>query len=135
MSDKATEQVTGGCLCGAVRFTATGKLRPVVLCHCGQCRKWHGHVGAYTAVDHGGFKLTEQRGLRWFDSSAIAKRGFCAECGSSLFWQGKGKPYISIAAGTLDPPTHLKSDRHFFVVDKGDYYEIDEHLPQNPQGF
>ncbi|MGO1081292.1 GFA family protein [Inquilinus sp. CA228] len=45
---------TGGCLCGAVRYRVTGPLRPVVACHCSQCRRTSGHVAAFTA-DKGGY--------------------------------------------------------------------------------
>jgi hypothetical protein len=43
-------RATGGCLCGAIRYTVRGPLRGVILCHCGQCRRWHGHLGAYTSA-------------------------------------------------------------------------------------
>ena len=96
--------LTGGCLCGAVRYELGGKPHPVVNCHCSQCRRWHGHVGAYTEVPKGDFTLVEERGLRWFQSSERARRGFCAECGSSLFWDSLVKEQLGIAAGTLDSP-------------------------------
>ena len=53
---------TGGCACGAVRYEIFLVLTPVTFCHCSKCRRWHGHIGAYTAVDRPGFRLTEQRG-------------------------------------------------------------------------
>jgi hypothetical protein len=81
------ELVKGHCLCGAVRFELTPPLRAVTVCHCGQCRRWHGHVGAYTAVPRDGVSLTESRGLAWFASSSFARRGYCREFGSSLFWE------------------------------------------------
>ena len=50
---------TGGCACGAVRYEVTQELTQVTFCHCSKCRRWHGHVGAYAAVDRidwpGGF--------------------------------------------------------------------------------
>ena len=52
------------------------------------------------------------------------KRGFCATCGSTLFWQGKGRDYIAIAAGTLDGDSGLRIEGHIFCADKGDYYQI-----------
>ena len=66
------------------------------------CRKTHGHIGAYTATPKTALRLTESRGLRWYASSAIARRGFCGECGSSLFWEPMAKDYVAVAAGTLD---------------------------------
>ena len=113
-----------------MRYEATGPLREISVCHCGQCRKWHGHAGAYTAVDRARLKLTEKRGLRWFRSSALAQRGFCGECGSSLFWQHDKAGHTSIAAGTLDGPTRARTVKHIYAAHKGDYYEIEGDLPR-----
>ena len=124
---------TGGCLCGAVRFELRGPLRDVVLCHCAMCRETHGHVAAYTAVSRAGLALTEQRGLRWFRSSPIAQRGFCAECGASLFWDGAGRDTISIAAGVLDPPTGLKTVIQLHAHSASDYYRVEPDIPRRAQ--
>ena len=64
----------GRCLCGAVCYSVNGRLRDVVNCHCGQCRRTHGHYAAYTAARHANLSLTEQRGLKWYQSSAHACR-------------------------------------------------------------
>ncbi len=125
--------VTGGCLCGAVRFRLDAPQRDVVLCHCGQCRRWHGHVGAYTSVDGDAMTLTEQRGLAWFRSSSFAQRGFCRDCGSSLFWQADGKKIVSITAGALDAPTSLSTTLQIFTEDRGDYYVLDPAIPIRPK--
>src|SRR5207253_1988122 len=100
---------TGSCLCGAVCYEVNGPLRDVVNCHCAMCRKTQGHIGAYTAAARAALRITESRGLKWYASSAKARRGFCAECGGTLFWDGGGREMVSIAAGTLDPPTGLKT--------------------------
>jgi hypothetical protein len=118
---------TGGCLCGAVRYEVNGPLRDVLICHCQECRRWHGHTSASTAARREDLALVAQRGLRWIDSphsDAGARRGFCAECGSSLFWDAPGRPTVSIAAGTVDPPTGLHVIAHWYVSQPGDYYEL-----------
>jgi len=99
----------------------------VLICHCEECRRWHGHFSASTAARRGDLVLLEQRGLRWIqspDSDAGARRGFCAECGSSLFWDAPRRPTISIAAGTVDEPTGLRIAAHWYVSQAGDYYEL-----------
>ncbi len=121
---------SGGCLCGAVRYEFSGEPRDVVNCHCAQCRRFHGHIGAYTALARSDFKLLEDSGLEWYRSSEWARRGFCAGCGSSLFWERIDAPSISISAGSLDQPTGLRTVRHVFVADKADYYEITDGLEQ-----
>lgn len=123
-------RATGSCLCGAVRFEVTGPLRDVVLCHCAMCRKTHGHIGAYTATPKDSLRLVESRGLRWYRSSAHVRRGFCHECGGSLFFDPVQKDYMAIAAGTLDAPTGLQTTVQIHVASASDYYRIDESIPQ-----
>jgi hypothetical protein len=109
-------------------------MRPVVFCHCTQCRRNTGHFMAATAARQQDFRLTDAAQLRWYDSSGAARRGFCGRCGSTLFWQAVGRDYISIAAGTLDGATGLSSACHIHVADKGDYYSIEDGLPQSADG-
>jgi hypothetical protein len=125
-------RATGGCLCGAVRFEVLGALRDVVECHCAMCRRTHGHIGAYTATPKGNLRVVESRGLKWYRSSEQARRGFCAECGGTLFFEPLDKDYMAIAAGTLDPPTGLKTIVQIHVNSAGDYYPIDPSIRQRP---
>ena len=118
---------TGSCLCGAVRFTVTGPMRPVIACHCSQCRKTSGHHVAATSARRDRIAVTGE--VTWFQSSATARRGFCGTCGSNLFWDGEGEN-LSIFAGSLDGATGLTVAGHIFCADKGDYYEIPEGVPQ-----
>jgi hypothetical protein len=115
-----------------VRFEVVGALRDVVECHCAMCRKTHGHIGAYTATPKEGLRIVEARGLRWYRSSEQARRGFCAECGGTLFFEPLTKDYMAIAAGTLDPPTGLKTAVQIHVNSAGDYYPIDPSIRQRP---
>lgn len=118
--------LAGGCLCGAVRFVVTPPLRDVLICHCSQCRRWSGHVWAASAVPSERLTLTQTRGLRWFASSPQADRGFCGECGSSLFWRPAHGGHVSFAAGALDGPTGLHVGGKWCLSDKGDYYAADK---------
>lgn len=125
---------TGGCLCGAVRYEIAGPLRPVVFCHCTQCRRNTGHFMAATAARHHDFRLLAADELCWYASSDAARRGFCGRCGSTLFWQANGRDYISITAGSLDGLTGLTSACHIHIADKGDYYSIADGVPQHADG-
>lgn len=129
MEPSSERKTTGSCLCGAVRYEITGPLRDVVLCHCAMCRRTHGHVAAYTAAPKRALRLVESRGLKWFASSDFARRGFCAECGGSVFWERPQGDLVSIAAGTLDPPTGLRTTLQIFVEDAGDYYTVRPDVP------
>ena len=125
-------------MCGAVTYEVRGPLREVLLCHCEECRRWHGAPAQSTAAPRDRFTLTEERGLRWIQSpqsDARARRGFCGECGSSLFWDAPARDTISIAAGTLDHATGLRTASHWFVSQAGDYYELPEDgLPRHVRG-
>lgn len=132
-SSKPAVPATGACLCGAVRFEISGPLRDVVLCHCAMCRRTHGHVAAYSACDRADLRIVEARGLKWYASSAIARRGFCTECGASLFWERLNADYVSVAAGVIDAPTGLKTTLQIYVSSAGDYYEIDGRMPVRPE--
>lgn len=118
---------TGGCLCGAVTYQVTGPLRPVIACHCAQCRKTSGHHVAATSTPKE--NVTFEGEVTWFASSDDAKRGFCGICGSNLFWDGPDAN-LAIFAGTLDGETGLEIAGHIYCADKGDYYELHDDLPK-----
>ena len=92
------------------------------------------HQRPFTAARPEDLVLIGSGGLRWYRSSATAARGFCGVCGSSLFWEPASGGRVSIAAGTLDPPTGLATAAHVFVGDAGDYYEIGDGLPRRADG-
>ncbi|MEO1562112.1 MAG: GFA family protein [Pseudomonadota bacterium] len=121
---------TGRCECGAVQYQVSGGLRPSVACHCGQCRRTSGHYWSATQIDDEHLTVTKDEGLVWYRSSDVAKRGFCSICGSSLFWRMDSEGKTSIGSGTLDGPTGIKTAKHIFVDDKGDYYQIEDGLPK-----
>lgn len=130
---------TGGCLCGKVRFEIKNPLMDVICCHCSKCRRFHGHIGAYTATERENLVLVRSDTLKWFrsttDETPDVYRGFCSHCGSSLFWDPRGKPRISIAAGALDSPTGLQTTGHVWVSQIGDYYDITDGFIQHHERF
>ena len=131
MSTEQTTKASGACLCGKVAYEVNGPLSDVIYCHCVQCRKTSGHYFAVTSCKREHLNITVDEGLRWFQSSPEARRGFCNRCGSSVFWSHKDAPTITIASGSLDLPTGLKAAVHIFVADASDYYTIDDGLPQH----
>lgn len=120
-----SQVITGGCQCGGVRYEVRGKLRDVIACHCVQCRRTSGHFVAATACRRHSFTLVKSDALKWYVAVPGYRRGFCGECGSSLFFEEEGGERVSIAAGSLDRPQGLKIAAHIFVSEAGDYYEID----------
>lgn len=120
---------TGSCLCGDITYEVIGPLRPVVYCHCEQCRKTSGHHVAASSAPRDNVKISGE--VRWYRSSKTARRGFCPTCGGNLFWDGPGEN-ISIMAGTLDD-ADIQAVGHIFVADKAAYMDICDGLPQATQ--
>ena len=94
-------ELTGGCQCGAVRYRATGPFK-TALCHCRMCQKAFGNYFA---------PLVTAKAIEWtrgepatFRSSNRAQRGFCANCGTPLFYLGDGDWGYELSAGALDSP-------------------------------
>jgi len=122
---------SGSCLCGAVSFDVSSELPGPDACHCLQCRKHSGHYFASTDIPRAALTVRGAERVTWFRSSEKVQRGFCATCGSSLFWDPIGRDFIGVAMGAFDGPTDTRLRIHIFVASKGDYYDIADGLPQN----
>jgi hypothetical protein len=125
-----TLDVRGGCHCGAVRYRASGVSPQVTECHCSQCRMQAGHRYASTGAKSSDIEIEGADKITWYQASPDAQRGFCAICGSTLFWKPVGEDYTGILAASVDGPNGLAMTKHIFVESKGGYYEITDGLPQ-----
>lgn len=121
----------GSCNCGAVSFTLDQAPTEATACHCSLCRKQSGHFFASANLPKASLVIAGAENLTWYRSSEKVRRGFCSRCGSWLFWEPVFRDWTSVALGALDGQTGLKLERHIFVAHKGDYYTIDDGLPQN----
>ncbi len=124
------DRVQASCLCGANRFSLPGPAGAVTACHCRQCRKTSGHFAASfeadeAAVDWTARQVAEHRG------PGGGVRGFCPACGSSLYFRAADGAF-SVEAGAVDGESGGWLAAHIFVADKGDYYPLDDGLPQAP---
>ena len=114
----------GSCLCGACTYKTSATPKGPSMCHCSQCRAQSG--GAYVPRS----ELIISGPVKWFASSPSARRGFCPECGSFLFWEAHDEDTTSFSLGSLSKPTGVTLEKHIFTADKGDYYTIADGLPQ-----
>lgn len=113
----------GRCMCGDVTYLVGGPLDDVWNCHCHRCRRWTGHHMAATRAD--AQHVVISGAVTWFAPGPGVEYGFCRRCGSSLFWRATLRPQqLSIAAGTLDQPTGLRTTTAWWTSEHGDY-----HLP------
>lgn len=130
MTDTATTQIatTGGCLCGAVRYTLSNPPKGFGACHCGMCRKFNGGIELGIEVPGDGIAFETTQTLRTYRSSDWAERGFCNTCGSSLYWRltapGPMQGLYSLSAGSLDSLEGLSLTREFFIDSKPAGYAL-----------
>lgn len=113
--------VDGKCLCGAVQFKV-GAFENMGMCHCGMCRRWCG--GMPFAAGQGQVELQQSDSVRWWKSSQWGERGFCGECGSSLFWRAAGAPLWTIAVGALPDDPNMQCVLQIFCDEKPGFYDI-----------
>jgi len=115
------DKMTGGCLCGAVKFTAAPAKRHVDACHCGMCRRWS--AGPAFMVDcSDSVEFTTTSGLSFYRSSEWAERGFCNRCGSSLCYRLVGNNAMFVSMEAFDERAGFTFTNQIFIDDKPAYY-------------
>ena len=119
----------GGCLCGAVRYRASGS--PLWTCHC-HCRICQRQTGAAFST-FVGFSWERVKWIKGkpslFQSSDHVERGFCGECGSTLTFQRAHKSELSIAAGSLDYPESIAPAFHIMTASQVPWLKLHDGLP------
>ncbi|MAC08157.1 MAG: aldehyde-activating protein [SAR116 cluster bacterium] len=115
------ERLSGGCLCGKVRFSAAPAARDMGVCHCSMCRRWSG--GAFMAVDCGDtVEFAEGAEPGVYVSSDYGERVFCAQCGSSLMWRMRDGSHASVSAQAFDAPEVFALTTEIFVDEQPSGY-------------
>lgn len=124
---------SGRCLCGAVSYEVHGPLRDAIICHCVDCQRWHGSSPHMVSARRDEVRISGEPA--WYAWDDKPRRGFCARCGSSLFWDAPERPALTIAAGTLDQPTGLRTKARIFTAHAADYETLpDDGLPNHEYG-
>lgn len=105
--------MTGGCACGRVRYTTIIRNDEAYLCHCRMCQRSTGSVSvAFKGVKQA--DVTWEREPDWFESSAIAQRAYCRECGTSLgFKFRRGSDAMDLTVASFDDPSRFRPQHHF----------------------
>jgi hypothetical protein len=102
----------GGCACGRVRFKAKVKNGEAYLCHCRMCQRATGSVSiAFKNLPQANMEWLS--GPDWYDSSPIARRPYCAKCGTSLGFQYKEGPNLDVSVAAFDDPSGFRPTSHF----------------------
>jgi len=128
-----TQELTGGCLCGAVRYRITAAPVEVLYCHCGMCRRAQGApVVAWLTVPIGAFEVT-QGALKAYRSSQRAFRRFCGDCGTPLNWVAADAPrYIDVSIASLDTPEAYGPTLHLWAASRIPWFDTADRLPRYP---
>ncbi|MGR3806190.1 GFA family protein [Marinibacterium profundimaris] len=117
---------TGGCLCGAVRFTVSDLPAQFGICHCETCRRWTGSALLGVTVAEANVAWHGAENIARRQSSAIAERAWCRDCGSNLFFRftGGGAPVgdIELPIGLLDDANGMELSNEIYIDHKPDAY-------------
>lgn len=126
--------LSGSCLCGAVKYEVTGHLGVFQYCHCSRCRK-------FTGSAHASNLLVSPEQFRWLDGEQYVKvyhpphtrhfaTAFCTQCGSSLPWHAKSGRAVVIPAGTLDDAPDIQPAQNIFCGSRAPWYVAPGDLPE-----
>ncbi len=128
-----TTEITGGCQCGAVRYTLA-RVPDTEFCHCRMCQRAVGNVFA-------ALSMVAKDELRWtkgkpafYRSSSVAQRGFCRECGTPLTFAYDDRLRIEVTTGSLDDPEIAPVQEHFGVESRLSWLHVNEDLPHHRTG-
>ena len=134
MTDK--ELLTGGCLCGAVRYSAVAKPFAADYCHCSNCLKSTGApVSAWMDFKTEQVDWLNRDCLVDFESSAKIRRGFCAKCGSTLTYRSVDHPeYLTLAITSLDNPELVRPTYHIHTENQLPWFTVDDKCKRYLQG-
>jgi hypothetical protein len=124
-------EMRGGCLCGAVRFTAAEVETNFETCHCGMCRRWTGSPLFSADVERVSFEGEEN--LKAYESSEWASRGFCSICGSSLFYYLKPAGRYFMCVGAFDDASAFRLVGEIYIDHKPPGYEFAGDLPKQTE--
>lgn len=124
-------ELRGGCQCGSVRYVALVDDDEAYYCHCRMCQKAFGNL-------FGVYFFALGRSVRWeaeepasFRSSMLARRGFCRECGTPLYFEELGSEEIHLTVGSLDEPGRLRPVAHYGFEGHVGAFFTDDGLPRS----
>ena len=127
------ERITGGCLCGKVRYEVNDELFDAHYCHCRKCQKASGApVIAGAFVSRKAFQLTVGR-PKLYKSSPVVERGFCGDCGTYLLYRPlipEWSDWMIITIASLDHPESVPPQRHYGVEARINWFNTDDQFPR-----
>jgi hypothetical protein len=127
--DDTTTPLTGGCLCGRMRYQARPEHRNGYYCHCRMCQLAFGNTrAAYINLRKDQVSWTAAA-PSWYASSKIARRAFCGHCGTPLAFEFLDSQFMDLSVGSLDDPSAVKPTEHFAIESRIAAWHADDGLP------
>jgi hypothetical protein len=127
--------ITGGCLCGEIRYEVTGSFLSVMNCHCSRCRRAHGAAFAsYAEVSPNQFRFISGEELIGKYGEGKGAYCFCTKCGSNIgaFWEGR---IVEVTLGTMNGDPGIRPEYHQHVGSKAPWHEITDDKKQYDEGY
>jgi len=130
-----SNEFTGRCLCGAVRYRCGAPLCPPTLCHCESCRRAAGaHAVGWVTVPLSSAVFTAGEPCRYASSPGV-ERTFCGQCGTPLSYRNERRPAeIDFTIGSLDAPDAAVPVDHIWMMDAPAWDRPRDGWPQHAQG-
>ncbi len=127
-------EVSGGCLCGAVRYWATGEPGHPTLCHCLSCRRASGApVVAWVTFPTAGFGFVSGSPVRYRSSPPVV-RSFCGACGTALTYEHADHPGgVDVTTASLDAPEAFPPADHTWSSHRIAWLRVSDALPAFPR--
>jgi hypothetical protein len=128
------ERIDGGCLCGTIRYQASGSAGDITHCHCRTCRRASGApFVTWAGFDSDKFKFTQGQPTSYASSENVV-RTFCSRCGTALTYQRLDLPNsIDVTLGSMDDPEKIKPEDHTWTESQLSWIALDNHLPTYPR--
>lgn len=125
-----TDEIAGGCLCGAIRYRVRGEAIARTLCHCVSCRRATGGVTvAWAVFPQPDVEITRGQ-VREYSSSAGIYWGFCPDCGSLVTYRRDTRPdHTDITTATLDDPDRYPPTVEIWTGERIAWEQLNPALP------
>jgi hypothetical protein len=131
-SHESAVELSGGCLCGAIRYRCTTHLIDVHYCHCRLCQKAFGNVFAVFGSLPRRALIFTRGNPRHYRSTPFAERGFCEACGTPLTFRYLRSDWIAVSIGSLDHPEAARPDMHWGIESQVPWLCVADDLPRKP---
>lgn len=126
-------KIEGGCLCGACRYASDAEPINIRACHCHRCQKATG-APFYARIMVPLDSVSISGPVGWFAADTGLRRGFCTECGTSLFSERRSSNTIGLTMGSLDFPDRFEPTEHIWISSKQKWLELGDGRPRYSEG-